>query len=62
MSFQSFQLDLMTWADRGPLERIVPSPKLPCLIQIGCRKLLRVCEEIRVAVRVPAAVGSGNGL
>jgi hypothetical protein len=53
---------MIAWTDRGPLERTVPSPKLSCLIQIGCRKLLRVVKEIRIAVRVPAAIGLGNGL
>jgi hypothetical protein len=50
MSFQSFQLDVMAWPHRCPLERVVPSPKLTCLIEV-------VVEEIRIAVRLPAAIG-----
>jgi hypothetical protein len=61
MSFQSFQLDMMAWAHRGPLERVVPSPKLTCLIKVGCREL-RVVEEVRIAVRLPAAIGLSYGL
>jgi hypothetical protein len=54
--FLIFQYD-----DCGPLERIVPAPEHPCLLEVGCSELLRV-ELIETAVRVPAAIGSSDGL
>jgi hypothetical protein len=48
---------MMTWTDCDPLERIVPAPKHPCLLEVGCSEVLRVVELIKAAVRVPAAIG-----
>ena len=57
MPFQFFELDMVAWTDRSPLEGIVPSPVRLGLIEVRCRELLLAGEEIRVAIRLPATIG-----
>jgi hypothetical protein len=53
---------MMTLTDCDPLERVVPSPIIPRLIEVGRVKLLRVAELIEIVVGAPVAIGLGYGL